>query len=97
VLGNAIKYSGEGSSIHIGLHISNGRPICTIKDEGVGIKDEDLNHVFDSFFRSDALNHKHISGNGLGLAIAKKCADAICAELKVTSTYGQGTEVIISF
>lgn len=97
VLSNALKYSKDGSSISIDVGRVGDNLACTVKDEGIGIKEADLSRIYDSFYRSDALSHKHISGNGLGLAIAKKCADAIQAELKIASTYGCGTEVLILF
>lgn len=97
ILNNAIKYSNNGGAININVDIVEDQIICNVKDEGIGIKEEDLANIYDSFYRSDALSHKHIYGNGLGLAIAKKCANAIQAKLKVTSTYGQGTNVIIMF
>ncbi|MDN3689788.1 sensor histidine kinase [Cyclobacterium jeungdonense] len=97
ILNNAIKYSKNGGTISIGVDIVGGRIICNVKDEGIGIKEEDLNNIYDSFYRSDALNHRQIPGNGLGLAIAKKCANAIQAELNVSSTFGQGTNVMITF
>lgn len=97
ILNNAIKYSNYGGTIRIGVDIVGGRIICNVRDEGIGIKDEDLVNIYDSFYRSDALSHKQIPGNGLGLAIAKKCANAIQAELNVSSTFGQGTNVMITF
>jgi signal transduction histidine kinase len=97
ILGNAIKYSNNHGTISVRVGISNNRPICTIKDDGIGIQKDDLALIYDSFYRSDALNHKHISGNGLGLSIVKKCADAIQAKLKVTSDIGQGTKVTVWF
>jgi signal transduction histidine kinase len=97
ILGNAIKYSNNHGTISVRVGISNNRPICTIKDDGIGIQKDDLALIYDSFYRSDALNHKHISGNGLGLSIVKKCADAIQAKLKVTSDIGQGTKLTVWF
>ena len=97
IISNAIKYSNNSTGISIGVDMASNSIICTVRDEGIGIKEEDLNHIYDSFFRSDALSHKHVSGNGLGLAIVKKCADAIQAELDVTSTFGEGTVVTILF
>ena len=97
ILGNAIKYSGIGSKISIKIEEIENKTHCSIQDEGIGIKEEDLVYIFENFFRSDSLNHKHISGNGLGLSIAKKCADAIQAKLKITSTAGKGTTLTIIF
>jgi signal transduction histidine kinase len=97
ILSNAIKYSNNGGVISVLVQSIENRIACTIKDEGIGIKEEELVHIYDSFYRSGALDHKHIPGNGLGLSIAKKCSDAIRAELKVSSTLGLGTEVTINF
>ncbi|MBD0777042.1 HAMP domain-containing histidine kinase [Maribacter sp. ANRC-HE7] len=97
IIGNAIKYAKEGSTIHIEIARMDSKIICKIQDEGIGIKKEDLNNVFKRFFRSDALNHKNIPGNGLGLSIAKKAADAINAKIYVDSEFGIGTTFTISF
>lgn len=97
ILGNAVKYSRANSNINIGVKTLEDKIICTITDEGIGIREEDLTKIYDSFFRSDALSHKKITGNGLGLAIAKKCADAIGAEIEIKSTFDRGTTVTIIF
>lgn len=97
IIGNAIKYSKKDATLHITINESDSKIICKVKDEGIGIKKEDLDNVFNHFFRSDALDHKNISGNGLGLSIAKKAADAINAEIQVESKFGIGTTFIILF
>ena len=97
ILSNAIKYSKIKGKLIIACHLANDRINCTIKDEGIGIKQEDLQHIYDNFFRSDALNHKQIKGNGLGLSIVKKAADAINAQIEINSKLSKGTEVQISF
>jgi len=97
ILNNAIKYSHNNTTIDIKIQVLNKKVICNITDNGIGIKEKDLKHIYDSFYRSDALQHKHIPGNGLGLAIVKKCVQAIKAELNITSKIGQGTTVIIKF
>jgi signal transduction histidine kinase len=97
IIGNAIKYSREASTIHISVFLQDSKVVCKVQDEGIGIKKEDLNNLFNHFFRSDALNHKSISGTGLGLSIAKKAADAINAEIHVESEFGLGTTFTIKF
>ncbi|MAZ27043.1 MULTISPECIES: sensor histidine kinase [Flavobacteriaceae] len=94
---NAIKYSEEGGSIFISIQRKNDSVVCSVKDEGIGIKKEDMDKIFNSFYRSDALAHKHISGNGLGLSIAKKSADAIGATLSIESELHRGTILRITF
>lgn len=97
IIGNAIKYSNEASTLHIEVTLQDSKVVCKVQDEGIGIKKEDLNNLFNHFFRSDALNHKSISGTGLGLSIAKKAADAINAEIHVESELGMGTTFTIIF
>ena len=97
LLSNAIKYSNQGSVIKINLREESNYITLMIQDEGVGIKEEDLKYIYQNFFRSDALNHKEVSGNGLGLSIVKKSADAINAEVKIESKLGKGTVVTVTF
>jgi signal transduction histidine kinase len=97
IINNAIKYSKENSSLKITVTDAETGIICEIKDEGLGIKKEDIEKLFHPFFRSDALDHKEIFGNGLGLSIAKKAADAINAKLVVESELGVGTKFTIVF
>ncbi|MCB0688534.1 MAG: HAMP domain-containing histidine kinase, partial [Saprospiraceae bacterium] len=97
LLGNAIKYSYEGKTIKIKAYEENGRVVCIIEDEGIGIKKEDQDQIFQSFYRSEALKHKEIRGTGLGLSIVKKCAAAIQADLKVESAPEEGTIMTLTF
>ena len=97
IIGNSIKYSKDTTTIHIDVILQDSKVVCKVKDEGIGIKKEDLDNLFNHFFRSDALNHKSISGTGLGLSIAKKAADAINAEIRVQSEFGLGTIFEVRF
>lgn len=97
IVGNAIKYSAESTKITIEVLTIDSKIVCKIQDQGIGIKEEDLKNLFNHFFRSDALNHKTIAGNGLGLSIAKKAVDAINAKIEVESEFGIGTTFTITF
>jgi signal transduction histidine kinase len=97
IINNAIKYSKEKGVIGINIHSSETGLICKIIDEGIGIKKEDITNIFNHFYRSDALEHKHISGNGLGLSIAKKSAEAINASIQVESTVNKETIFTVTF
>lgn len=97
IIGNAIKYAKENSTVKIALAHSGSKIRCKVHDEGIGIEKGNLDNLFNNFFRSDALKHKNISGNGLGLSIAKKAADAIGANIKVDSTLDVGTTFTILF
>lgn len=97
LISNAIKYSKENTTIEILIQCFNDHLVCTIKDQGIGIKEEDLEKVFQPFFRSEALEHKTIKGVGLGLSIVRKAADAINAELSVDSKLDEGTSFKVDF
>ena len=88
---NAIKYAKQGGTVGISVTQKSGRISCSISDNGIGIKKQDIDKLFNNFYRSDALEHRHIPGNGLGLSIAKKSAEAIGAELSIESELGAGT------
>lgn len=91
VLDNAVKFSAAGSIIHVSL---NNR-IVTISDQGNGIPEEDLPHIFDRFYKAKSEENK--SGSGLGLAIAKQIADRHNIGVVVTSRLNKGTEFQFEF
>ena len=97
VLSNAVKYSPEGSAITVGLARAGGRLACTIADQGIGIRAEELDRIFDPLYRSDALAHKEISGTGLGLSIVAKACALLAIELEVTSEVNHGTTFTMRF
>lgn len=70
LIGNAIKFTPEGSTIKIQLAKKPGRIIFTIEDQGPGIPEKSLHHVFDKFYQADSA-HKQ-EGSGLGLALVEK-------------------------
>ncbi len=97
LISNAIKYATKNSKVDITLSKVNGGVSCVITDQGVGISEEHLNQIFNPFFRSNALNHKEIKGNGLGLSIVKKACDALNITINVESKLDKGTKVTLLF
>ena len=97
VLSNAIKYSYTGATIDITVSQENGQLHCQIRDTGIGIQAADMDNIFIPFFRSDALNHKAITGNGLGLSIVKKACDLLSIKIDISSKIQQGTCVLLTF
>lgn len=67
-----------------------------IADTGIGIKNENISHLFDSFSRFDEEKNKYIEGTGLGLAITKQLVDLMNGEIVVTSEYGKGSVFTVS-
>ena len=75
----------------------NGKWKIAIQDNGYGISEEDLPYIFDWFYRVDKARSRSIGGNGLGLSIAKKIIEECNGEIKVESTRGKGTTVMLLF
>jgi signal transduction histidine kinase len=97
IISNAIKYSPPNELLQIKLQQSQERIICIVTDKGIGIDESHLKNIFNPFFRSNSLKHKHIKGIGLGLSIAYKAAQAIGASISVESKLHQGSSFHISF
>jgi signal transduction histidine kinase len=97
LVSNAVKYSLSGGIIRIHTERIASGILFKIEDYGIGIQEGDLTKIFDNFYRSNALNHKQIPGNGLGLSIVKKCVEAIGAEINIESKAGEGTRVTVIF
>lgn len=90
-LDNAIKFSPHNSEIVIKQYESNGKAICMIRDEGIGIKEEQLQQIMNSFYKADVKS----VGAGLGLAISRTIILKHGGTIEVNSAYGKGTEVYI--
>ncbi|WP_411680176.1 sensor histidine kinase [Clostridium thailandense] len=92
VLDNAIKFSYKASEIHIIQSKDDNFVLIEISDTGIGIKEDKLEHVMESFYKIDS---KSI-GAGLGLAISQNIVNMHEGILQIDSEYGKGTSVIIS-
>src|SRR5690606_7319699 len=97
IISNAVKYAFDASILKIKMETIDEHVVCHVEDEGIGIKEEDLSQIFENFYSFDALEHKLIKGNGIGLSIVKKSADAIHAKDEIISKLGKGTKVTITF
>ena len=97
IIGNAIKYTPDGGKIAVSLS-RNGKKAydITVKDTGVGIPEEDIDRLFERFYRVDKSRSAQAGGTGLGLAIAKEIIDAHNGEINVTSREGVGTTVKVT-
>jgi len=87
LLSNAIKYSPGGGEIRLELGHNDGWVILRVIDQGMGISQDDLPHIFDPLFRSDTVTG--INGTGLGLSIVKDCVDRHQGRIHVESELGQ--------
>lgn len=96
ILTNAVKYTPEGK---VTLTVS-GKKVSdeavqlyiSVKDTGIGIKEEDMGRLFDSFQRVDESRNRNIEGTGLGLSITMRLLNLMGSGLEVKSTYGEGSD-----
>lgn len=92
LIDNAIKYNIDNGSIYISIIDEKNFLNIKIEDSGIGIAKDDLNRVFERFYRVDKARSKKIGGTGLGLAIVKHIVLSIGGDIKVNSKLGKGTE-----
>lgn len=93
---NAVKYTRDGDEITILCQKVNGDCVITVKDTGIGMTRNDVDHIFDRFYRSDYVRNHNISGHGLGLSLAKLIILAHTGKIKVRSQFTKGTSFIIT-
>lgn len=92
---NAMRYSAAGERVTLRAFINDKNESCfTVQDNGIGIREEDLPHVFERFYRSSRARTRQ-GGTGLGLSIAKWIADAHAACFDVISREGVGTRITL--
>jgi two-component system, OmpR family, phosphate regulon sensor histidine kinase PhoR len=97
LLSNAIKYTPERGKVCVSLGEEGGFVKATVSDTGIGIKKEDLSHIFDKFYRVKAAETRQIIGTGLGLSIVKSMVDAHLGTISVESELGKGTTFTVLF
>lgn len=95
LISNAIKYSGENTFIEFNTEITHQELIVIIKDNGIGIPENDQKHLFEAFFR--AHNTGNIPGTGLGLNIVTRYIKLMNGTIQFKSEVNKGTLFIISF
>ncbi|MBR6652521.1 MAG: HAMP domain-containing protein, partial [Anaerotignum sp.] len=94
---NALKYSADGGEVEVKVWKDKKFGYVSIRDNGIGIAEEDVPKIFDRFYRVDKSRNKEISGTGLGLAIAKWIVESHDGEIMVESKPGEGTVFIDRF
>ncbi|MDQ0220966.1 cell wall metabolism sensor histidine kinase WalK [Peribacillus cavernae] len=96
IISNAIKYSPEGGQITFGVKQEIEEIVISISDQGVGIPKNNLNKVFERFYRVDKARARNLGGTGLGLAIAKEMVLAHEGEIWAESREGKGTTIFFT-
>ena len=95
LLENAIKY-GNGKPVEIKME-KNQYLLISIRDKGDGISKEDLEHIYEKFYRVDKSRSRASGSHGLGLSIVKKIIELLKGDIKITSKEGSGTTVVVTF
>ncbi len=100
LLSNAVKYTDNGS-ITLSVSLEERKDdLCmlrfVVKDTGIGIKDEDIEHIFTAFDRLDDVESSKVHGTGLGLDISRRVAELMDGTLTCQSEYGKGSEFIFT-
>lgn len=93
---NAIKYSGENTTVKLNLIEDEQNIIINVEDNGVGITEEHLTRIFERFYRVDKARSREKGGTGLGLAIVKHIAHNFNGSINVFSEVGKGTRFLIT-
>lgn len=96
IMNNAIKYSPDGGVISARLLETHNHVILSISDQGLGIPRQDINKVFNRFYRVDKARSRQQGGTGLGLAISKEVIEALGGRIWVDSQEGKGSTFYIS-
>ncbi|MGD6892568.1 envelope stress sensor histidine kinase HitS [Bacillus mobilis] len=92
---NSIKFTPSGGTITIHLQKHEKFVEIRICDTGIGISEEQKQHIFERFYKADSSRNRAYGGSGLGLAIVKKVLDLHQGEIKVESEEGNGTQFIV--
>jgi two-component system sensor histidine kinase SenX3 len=95
LIANAIQYSPKGSRVGIGVSNTDGVVEIAVTDQGIGIPDEDLDRVFERFYRIDQARSRHTGGSGLGLSIVKHVVQNHGGDIRVWSQPGRGSTFTI--
>jgi signal transduction histidine kinase len=93
LLDNAIKYSGEGTTVTVSSAVRGKYAELSVSDQGLGMKAIDAEHIFDRFYRAENSRSRdhHVEGYGLGLSIAQKITEAHNGTIHVKSRLGEGS------
>jgi two-component system phosphate regulon sensor histidine kinase PhoR len=89
IIENGVKYGHDSGSVKVLVREDSGKAVVTVRDCGTGIRKEDMERIYDRFFRADS--SRDTEGTGLGLSIAKAIIEAHGGQIIIQSEWGKGT------
>jgi signal transduction histidine kinase len=92
---NALRHAGEGATCVLGLRRENGARVLSVRDDGIGVAEEDLPRLFERFYRADRARASR--GSGLGLAIVKHVVEAGGGTVEALGAPSEGLEIRLAF
>lgn len=96
ILDNAIRHTPEGGQIFLRAEQTGDRVMLSIQDSGPGLEIDDIDRIFERFYRTDAARQRQDGGSGLGLAIARSIVQAHGGQVSAESESGKGLKIIIA-
>ncbi|MBQ7802682.1 hypothetical protein IJ380_02380 [Candidatus Saccharibacteria bacterium] len=93
---NAIKYTPIGGAVWVNVQGDGDRALINVTDTGIGIAAEDLQHIFQKFYRADNSQTRTVGGTGLGLYIVKQRTEAMDGRVWAESAFGEGSTFFVS-
>ena len=97
LISNAIKYTDPGGKVDLIAEENDREIIIRVRDSGIGISEEDQQHIFSKFYRSEDDEVRQRTGHGLGLSLVEEAVKLHHGTITINSTPGQGSEFVISF
>jgi signal transduction histidine kinase len=96
LINNAVKFSPNGSAVKVSVGLENETVTLAIQDQGLGIPAEDIEHLFERFFRARNVTVAEIPGSGVGLYIVKSIVEELGGSIGVESREGSGTTFLVN-
>ncbi len=93
---NAIKYTPEGGAVWVNVQGDGDRALINVTDTGIGISSDDLQHIFQKFYRADNSHTRTVGGTGLGLYLVKQRTEAMNGKVWAESAFGEGSTFYVS-
>lgn len=96
IVSNAVRYTPEGGRIVISAKKAEDKVDIKVEDNGIGVPEEDLPHIFERFYRVDKARSRSMGGTGLGLAISREIVVRHGGTITIQSQLGRGTAVTVT-